>query len=186
MTEQEKMKNGQWYDANYDKKILQERLHTERLCSQYNQAVPGSKEQMDILSSILKKDISEELTLLAPVYFDYGYNVSFGNNVYVNHGCYFMDGAYISIGNHVFIGPYCGFYTATHPLTYKERNQGLEKALPIRIGSNCWIGANVSIMPGVTIGNGSVIATGSVVTKNIPDNCMAAGVPAVIKKRIEQ
>ena len=40
-----------------------------------------------------------------------------------------MDGGGITIGNDVFIGPSCGFYTAHHPLTPKERNAGLELAL---------------------------------------------------------
>ena len=96
-----------------------------------------------------------------------------------------MDGARIIIGDHVFIGPYCGFYTATHPLEYKRRNQGLEKALPITIGNNCWLGANVSVMPGVTIGEGCVIGAGSVVTKDIPAYSLAAGVPCVVKRKIE-
>jgi len=112
--------------------------------------------------------------------------VSFGKNVFVNCYCYFMDGAKITVGNNVFIGPYCGFYTATHPVDYANRNKGLEKALPITIGDNCWFGANVSVMPGVKIGNGCVIAAGSVVTKDLPDNVMAAGVPAKIIKTIEQ
>lgn len=45
--------------------------------------------------------------------------------------------------------------------------------------------ANVSIMPGVTIGENSVIAAGAVVTKDVPDNCLVAGVPAKIIKFIE-
>ena len=97
-----------------------------------------------------------------------------------------MDGAKITVGNNVFIGPFCGFYTATHPLDYTTRNQGLEKALPITIGDNCWFGANVSVMPGVTIGSGCVIAAGSFVTKAVPDNSMVAGVPAKVMKKIQQ
>ena len=90
------------------------------------------------------------------------------------------------IGENVFIGPFCGFYTASHPINYADRNKGLERALPIRIGDNCWFGANVSVMQGVTIGTGCVIAAGSVVTKDVPENCLVAGVPATIKKRIGQ
>lgn len=104
----------------------------------------------------------------------------------MNHSCYFMDGGGVHIGNNVFIGPFCGFYTASHPMNYADRNQGLERALPITVGDNCWFGANVSVLQGVIIGSGCVIAAGSVVTEDVPDNCMVAGVPAVIKKRIEQ
>lgn len=76
-------------------------------------------------------------------------------------------------------------YTASHPLQYDKRNKGLEIALPISIGNNCWIGSNVSIMPGVTIGNGCIIGVGAVVTKNMPDNSLIAGIPAKIIKQIK-
>lgn len=71
-------------------------------------------------------------------------------------------------------------------LDYTNRNQGLEKALPIKVGDNCWFGANVSVMPGVTIGAGCVIAAGAVVTKDMPANSLIAGVPAKVIKTIEQ
>lgn len=49
-----------------------------------------------------------------------------------------------------------------------------------------WHDANVSVLQGVTIGAGCVIAAGTVVTKDVPENCLVAGVPATIKKRINQ
>ena len=55
---------------------------------------------------------------------------------------------------------------------------------PIIIEDKCWIGANAVILPGVTIGSHCVVAAGAVVTKDIPDNSIAIGVPAVVKKRI--
>lgn len=51
------------------------------------------------------------------------------------------------------------------------------------IGNNVWIGENVVILSGVTIGDGCIIGANSVVTKSIPDNSIAAGSPATIKKR---
>ncbi len=53
---------------------------------------------------------------------------------------------------------------------------------PVKIGNGVWVGAGVKIMPGCTIGDGSIVAAGSVVTRDIPPNSLAAGVPAVIKK----
>jgi maltose O-acetyltransferase len=50
----------------------------------------------------------------------------------------------------------------------------------VSIGSDCWICGNATILPGVTIGNHVIIAAGAVVTKDIPDNVVAGGVPAKI------
>jgi len=56
----------------------------------------------------------------------------------------------------------------------------------IKIGNDVWIGANVTILKGVTIGDGAVIAAGAVVSRNIPEKCLAGGVPAkIIKENIE-
>ncbi|MFC7055729.1 DapH/DapD/GlmU-related protein [Enterococcus alcedinis] len=59
-------------------------------------------------------------------------------------------------------------------------------AKPVKIGNNCWFGANVTVCPGVTIGNDVVIGAGSVVTKDIPDNVFAAGVPCKVIREITE
>jgi len=62
---------------------------------------------------------------------------------------------------------------------------GYHKTLSVHIGSNVWIGTRVTILKGVTIGDGAVIAAGSVVSKDVPENCLVAGIPAkVVKKNI--
>jgi acetyltransferase-like isoleucine patch superfamily enzyme len=55
---------------------------------------------------------------------------------------------------------------------------------PVVIGNDVWIGANAVILPGVTIGSHAVVAAGAVVTKDVPGNCIVAGVPAKIIKRL--
>ena len=186
MTEYEKMLQGELYDANFDQAILERRMRAEVLCHIFNQLRPDDPERSRVLVQILGYEVPEGVTVLSPVYFDYGSLTRLGKGVFVNHGCYFMDGGGITIGDNVFIGPFTGFYTAGQPLDSGRRNQGPEWAKPIRVGDNCWFGANVSVMPGVTIGSGCVIAAGSVVTTDLPDHSLAAGVPAVVKKRIEQ
>ncbi|MCK4619283.1 MAG: hypothetical protein KAT52_05010 [Desulfobacterales bacterium] len=52
----------------------------------------------------------------------------------------------------------------------------------VYIGNNSWIGQNVTII-GVKIGKHCVIGANSVATKDIPDYCVAAGSPAIVKKR---
>jgi acetyltransferase-like isoleucine patch superfamily enzyme len=57
---------------------------------------------------------------------------------------------------------------------------------PVIIGDNCWLGANVTILPSVELGNHIIVAAGSIVTKSfLDDNCIIAGIPAKIIKRID-
>ena len=59
------------------------------------------------------------------------------------------------------------------------------KIKPVKIGNHVWIGAKAMIMKGVTIGDGAVVAAGAIVTKDVPKNCVVAGVPAkVIKENV--
>ena len=171
---------------NFDKELLDLRLEAQDLCRQYSiTSLYDVDKKNDILIKLFGY-LPDGLTIIPSFMCDYGKDIHLGKDIFINAHCYLMDGANITIGNNVFIGPYTGFYTSTHPLDYKRRNAGLEKALPIKVGDNCWLGANVSVMPGVTIGNGCVIAAGSVVTKDVSDNTMVAGVPAKIIKKIEQ
>ena len=174
-----------WYDANNDQELIDQRLICQDLCFALNQLKPSDEKRNEVIENILGY-FPDDLVLLSPFTADYGKNIKLGKNVFVNINNYFMDGASIEIGDHVFIGPSCGFYTANHPLNYTRRNQGLEKALSIKVGNNCWFGADVSVMPGVTIGAGCVIAAGAVVTKDMPNNSLIAGVPAKVIKTIEQ
>ncbi|WP_058271126.1 sugar O-acetyltransferase [Olsenella massiliensis] len=185
-SQRELMAAGSWYDANFDADLVAERRRMEGLCHRFNSAVPHSDDQVAALRAILGDPLPEGLELLAPVWFDYGGNTHLGTGCFVNHGCYFMDGAPIDVGDHAFIGPGCKFCTATHPLDASRRNAGIERALPISIGRDCWIGASVTILAGVTIGAGCVIAAGSVVTADVPPRSLAAGVPATVRKSIVQ
>ena len=56
----------------------------------------------------------------------------------------------------------------------------------IEIGNNVNIGWNAIIMPGVTIGDNCIIGAGAIVTKNIPENSVAAGIPARVIESIEE
>lgn len=71
-----------------------------------------------------------------------------------------------------------------HAITHEARNAGKDEivAKEIVIERGVWIGADVYICKGVTIGENSVIGAKSVVTKFIPSNCIAAGIPAQVVK----
>lgn len=89
----------------------------------------------------------------------------------------------ISIGNNVAISENVTIWdTDAHSIIGKES----QMTQPIKIGNNVWIGNNATILKGVTIGDGAIIAAGAVVTKDIPEGCLAAGVPAkVIKENVK-
>lgn len=92
----------------------------------------------------------------------------------------------VKIGSRTLFGPSVSLYAATHPLSAETRNgtKGPEFGAPITIGEDCWLCGNVIVLAGVTIGNGSVVGAGSVVTKDVPPNCVVAGSPARIIKRL--
>lgn len=186
MTEREKMKNGEWYDANYDKELLAERLKAEDLCFYFNHTLPSDYEKREKILKELLPNMQKDVSILAPFYTDYGYNCIIGEKTFINHNAYLMDGATITIGKNCFIGPNCGMYTANHPLIAEERNKGLEKALSITIEDDVWIGADVTILSGVKIGKGSVIGAKSVVTKDIPSGVIAIGNPCSVVRPITE
>lgn len=71
-------------------------------------------------------------------------------------------------------------------LIFRNRIPDLEITKPISVGNNVYIGVRTLIMPGVIIGNDCVIGAGSIVTKNIPDNSVAVGIPARVIKSSEE
>lgn len=108
------------------------------------------------------------------------------DNVNINAECMLIASSDITIGKNSTLAYRTLLTTNANPnAPYNE----LCKIYPpihkeIRIGDNVWVGAGVIILPGCRIGNNSVIAAGSVVCSDIPDNCMAAGVPAKVKKQL--
>ena len=71
-------------------------------------------------------------------------------------------------------------------LLFRDRVPDLEITKPITIGNNVYIGNNVLILPGVNIGNDVIIGAGAVVTRDIPDNSVAVGVPARVIKTADE
>lgn len=104
-------------------------------------------------------------------------NVTFGSEPYL-----------IEIGDHVRITRGVSFITHDGGM-WVLRNNGMLKDADyfgrIKVGNNVHIGINSIIMPGVTIGNNVVIGAGSVVTRNIPDNSIATGVPAKVIRSLD-
>jgi acetyltransferase-like isoleucine patch superfamily enzyme len=61
---------------------------------------------------------------------------------------------------------------------------GMETKGPLTIGANCWIGAHVTVLDAACVGDHCVIGAGAVVTKPIPPNSLALGVPARVVRSV--
>lgn len=186
MTEKEKAAAGYLYNANYDEEILADISRCNDLCHKFNQLMPSNRAAQEKILEEIFGEMGECVTVNTPFWCDYGYNTSVGDYFFANHNCQILDGARVKFGDHVFIAPNCLFTTAEHALDAKQRNAGLEAALPITVGNNVWIGAGSIVLGGVTIGDNTVIGAGSVVTKNIPSGVIAVGVPCRVLREITQ
>ena len=107
-----------------------------------------------------------------------GDNFSYGMNCFFDPAHCFL----ISIGDNV------TFSTHIHIVAHDAspiKHIGYAKIGCVNIGNDVFVGANTTILPGVTIGNNVVVGAGAVVTKDIPDNSLALGVPARVVKKID-
>lgn len=111
-----------------------------------------------------------------------GSRISVGDHTFINYGASITAYQNVSIGRHCLLG---------HHLRIVDRNEhGVEQrelaqpARPVIIEDHVWIGSHTIILPGVSIGHNSAIGAGSVVTRDVPANCLAAGNPARIIRRI--
>lgn len=182
-TEKEKMLQEDLYIASVDE-LREDARKSRQLTRLFNRT---TEEEMGYRKELLQqlfKQVGKEIYIEPPFRCDYGSNTSIGENFYANFDCIFLDVANITIGDNVLFGPRVSLLTPGHPIDAEVRASGLEFGQSIHIGNHVWIGGNVVINPGVTIGNNTIIGSGSVVTKNIPENVIAAGNPCRVIRPI--
>ena len=181
-SELEKMRNKELYSFA-DKEVSASIEHAQILCARLRTMTIYDNDYRKVLSELIP-NMPESSMICPPFHCDHGHGIILGEDVFINYNAVMLDSGFIRIGNHVKIGPNCQFYTPNHPKDFMERRKPQETAYPITIGDDCWIGGGVVICPGVTIGNRCIVAAGSVVTKDIPDDSMAAGVPTEVKHKL--
>lgn len=183
-TEYEKMRSQELYYFS-DPEIHASLVHAKKVCARLRSMTIYDEDYRQVIEELIP-GIPQSTIICPPFHCDHGTGIILGENVFMNYDCIMLDGGYIRIGKHTLIGPHCQFYTPQHPMDYVERREEKETAYPITIGEDCWLGGNVVVCPGVTIGNRCIIAAGSVVTKDIPDDSLAAGIPAVVKRSLKK
>lgn len=185
MTEKEKMIKGMLYNS-FGEELVNERKNARLLVHSYNMLSPNQGEEgKEIIRKLLGR-VGSSFCIEQPFRCDYGYNIELGENFYSNFNLTILDCARVTIGKNCMFAPNVCLFTAGHPIDPEMRNSLFEYAFPITIGNNCWIGGNTVINPGVTIGNNVVIGSGSVVTRDIPDNVIAAGTPAKVIRPLDE
>ncbi|MFC2156969.1 acyltransferase [Acidobacteriota bacterium] len=117
-----------------------------------------------------------------------GGSISLGDFCNIASNCSLLSESIISIGSHTFLAGHC-FLVAGGNHSYERTDvpimfQPSFSRGGIRISEDVWIGASVTITDGVEIGTGCIIGASSLVRENIPEFCVAVGVPArVVKHR---
>lgn len=97
----------------------------------------------------------------------------------------------ITIGDGLLTGRYVIISDNSHGGLSKEEsliapvNRELKSKGEVVVGNNVWLGDKVAVLGGVHIGNNVIVAVNAVVTKDVPDNCVVAGVPARIIKILD-
>lgn len=184
MVEEEKIFKGRLFDAR-TKELREIKHKAHSLCQKFNALDEYDENRLTIIKKFIG-EIGEEYYFQGPIQFNYGCHTFIGENFFANFNLMVMDDARIHIGNNVMFGPNVSLMATNHPLIAEERTamkypdghiSMSEYAEEIIIGNNVWIAANVVIIGGVHIGDNVVIGAGSVVTKDIPANYLAYGVP---------
>lgn len=155
-----------------------------RITCKLNGAYHEPDEVRALFSQLTGKAVDDDFFLFPPFYTDFGKNITVGKCVFLNTGCTFQDRGGIIIGDGTQIGQNVTLVTLNHGSVPETRHTTYPA--PIVIEENVWIGANVTVLPGVTIGRNAIIAAGAVVTKNVPANTVAGGVPAKTLKCISE
>lgn len=198
-TELEKMISGKLYNQG-DNEIILKMAKSYMLCNKLNKvSTLHQNKKYKILKKLLGSIGEAPYYIATPITIHYGFNTYIGKRVLINYNCIIQDAGRIDIGDDVMIGPNVLITTELHPLCATQRNvhpvpksllsNGLgndEYTKSVNIGSSVWLCSNVTVCPGVTIGDNSVIGAGSIVTRDIPANVFACGVPCRVIRDITE
>lgn len=112
--------------------------------------------------------------------------VTIGKNVFFNRGCHVVVYNMLSIGDNCLFGEQVSIHDEEHIVARGGEPVAARGwvTAPIIIGQNVWVGAKATILPGVQIGDNAVIGAHAVVTRDVPANTVAVGVPARVVRKL--
>lgn len=181
----ERFASGEVFGENFDD-VMEMRKFIEKnrkWIFEYNHEQHDGREMAELFSKITGKPIGKRSVVIPPFFADFGWNITIGNNVFINAGCKMQDQGGIVIEDGTQLGHNVTLVTVNHDVDPDKRR--LMHLGSIHIGKNVWIGAGSIITGGVTIGDNAIIAAGAVVTKDVPSDVLAGGVPARVIKKLE-
>lgn len=190
----ERMISGKLYNSS-SKDIAKQHANGLIGCDRFNRIPLWRKRaKQRALEKLIPSSKGKHLGVFAPFYCEYGVNIHVGNECFVNYNCTFLDVSPITLGNGVWIGANVTLATPNHPFLAEERlnadypdgRHDLEYSEPITIKDGAWICSSATIIGGVTVGENSIVAAGAVVTRDVPPNCIVAGVPARVIRQIDE
>ena len=122
----------------------------------------------------------------SPIKYARHIGVNVGDNCRLLNIQYSTEPYLLKIGNHVSA---TNVRFETHDggvWCFRKENPEIDIIKPISIGNNVYLGYEAVVLPGVTIGNNVIIGARAMVTKDIPSNSVAVGVPARVIKTLEE
>ena len=133
----------------------------------------------------LSKKCGKNIAIFPSASIIFGENLVLGSHISIWDFC-LLHGDYLEVGDNVMFAPGSCVITGEHLYNtpFPFRDTLLQKN--VKIGNNVWIGAGAKILAGVEIGDNVIIGANAVVTKSIPSNSIAVGIPARVIKRIEK
>lgn len=177
--QRDRLDRGEWYLD--DEELQGLRRHCAQQLDAFNAAPAAADDIRSRTLGELLGSVGDGVVVVPRLQCSYGFNVHLGDAVFVNANAFLMDDAPITIGASTRVGPGAQLMTALHPVDdHRRRREGWERAAPIVIEDNVWLGASVTVGPGVRIGRNTVIGAGSVVLHDLPDHVVAAGTPATV------
>jgi acetyltransferase-like isoleucine patch superfamily enzyme len=157
-------------------------IRDTQLNHKFNMALPFTDEWTSLMKELFYNQIGENsivnngLTVVLPK------NVTIGSGVTVMNGALMMAAGGITIEDKVLIAANVKLITNNHDPYERD----ILTCRPILIKEGAWVGAGATILPGITVGKYAIVGSDSVVTKDIPSNSVAVGIPAKVIETIDE